>query len=210
MDISQGYIDALCTWVYVKEKTCELCIAKEQGEKRAKKTNEDDESQVYEMFDVVDVRVRKRKREYLERWTGYVNPDDNTWEPESRLQEDIGADKMIEDCILCQKTHSGSLAMYRRLKNKKVRFLSTESGTCVVESIAIAAELLNTKMCMSESQTNFTNLTYSGIWCLVKEMNERQVAMGEKQFIIGGTSKRQWRKSNYIQSSVKDYTGHHI
>ncbi|XP_023348277.1 chromobox protein homolog 1 [Eurytemora carolleeae] len=39
----------------------------------------------YEVEVIVDKRVRKGKVEYLVKWKGWENPDDNTWEPVANL-----------------------------------------------------------------------------------------------------------------------------
>ena len=35
----------------------------------------------YEVETIINKRVRKGKIEYLVKWKGLDNPDDNTWEP---------------------------------------------------------------------------------------------------------------------------------
>ena len=35
----------------------------------------------YEVETIINKRVRKGKIEYLVKWKGWDNPDDNTWEP---------------------------------------------------------------------------------------------------------------------------------
>eukprot|EP00088_Acartia_fossae_P010455 TRINITY_DN15216_c0_g1_i1.p1 TRINITY_DN15216_c0_g1~~TRINITY_DN15216_c0_g1_i1.p1 ORF type:complete len:159 (+),score=47.88 TRINITY_DN15216_c0_g1_i1:54-530(+) len=39
----------------------------------------------YEVESIVQKRVRKGKVEYLVKWKGWENPDDNTWEPVGNL-----------------------------------------------------------------------------------------------------------------------------
>ena len=40
----------------------------------------------YEVETIVSKRIRKGKVEYLVKWKGWDNPDDNTWEPIANLE----------------------------------------------------------------------------------------------------------------------------
>ena len=39
----------------------------------------------YEVETIVNKRLRKGKAEYLVKWKGWEDPDDNTWEPIAHL-----------------------------------------------------------------------------------------------------------------------------
>ena len=39
----------------------------------------------YEVESIVNKRLRKGKAEYLVKWKGWEDPDDNTWEPIAHL-----------------------------------------------------------------------------------------------------------------------------
>jgi len=47
----------------------------------------------YEVEKILDKRMKKGKAEYLIKWKGYDNEDDNTWEPEENLDCE---DKIVE------------------------------------------------------------------------------------------------------------------
>jgi len=44
-------------------------------------SDQEEESDMHEVEKVIGKRFRRGKLEYLIKWAGYDNPDDNTWEP---------------------------------------------------------------------------------------------------------------------------------
>ena len=49
-------------------------------------SDEMSDKEEYEVETIVSKRTRKGKVEYLVKWTGWENPDDNTWEPIDNLE----------------------------------------------------------------------------------------------------------------------------
>jgi len=58
------------------------------------------EAEEYEVETIVSKRLRKGKAEYLVKWKGWEDPDDNTWEPIGNLE----CHELIEEY---EKKHGG-------------------------------------------------------------------------------------------------------
>ena len=54
----------------------------------------------YEVETIVNKRLRKGKAEYLVKWKGWEDPDDNTWEPVAHLD----CKELIDEY---ERTHAG-------------------------------------------------------------------------------------------------------
>jgi len=61
------------------------------------------DAEEYEVESIISKRMRKGKAEYLVKWKGWEDPDDNTWEPIGNLE----CHKLIEDY---EKAHGGDAA----------------------------------------------------------------------------------------------------
>lgn len=55
----------------------------------------------YEVETIIEKRTRKGKTEYLVKWKGWDNPDDNTWEPVENLES---SEELIKEY---EKAHGG-------------------------------------------------------------------------------------------------------
>ena len=53
--------------------------------------DDSDDSDVYEVEKILDVRENGRRTEYLVKWKGWENPEDKTWEPEKSLADGSAA-----------------------------------------------------------------------------------------------------------------------
>ena len=58
-----------------------------------------DDNLEYEVEEILDSRVRRKKKEYLVSWKGYTSSE-NTWEPESNILP--GAEEALEDYLRSQ------------------------------------------------------------------------------------------------------------
>merc|ERR1711899_341333 len=65
-----------------------------------KKDNPRVHGEEYEVETIVSKRLRKGKAEYLVKWKGWEDPDDNTWEPIGNLE----CHELIEEY---EKKHGG-------------------------------------------------------------------------------------------------------
>ena len=68
------------------------------------------EGEEYEVEKIIERRVRKGKTEYLIKWKGYDNEEDNTWEP----QENLDCEDKIVDFEKDRKTRV-SYFLYSKL-----------------------------------------------------------------------------------------------
>ena len=58
----------------------------------------------YEVEQIVNKRLRKGKAEYLVKWKGWDDPDDNTWEPVAHLE----CKELIDEY---EKNHGGMMLL---------------------------------------------------------------------------------------------------
>merc|ERR1719500_1609780 len=70
------------------------------------------EAEEYEVETIVSKRLRKGKAEYLVKWKGWEDPDDNTWEPIGNLE----CHELIEDY---EKKHGGADSSEPKSKSAK-------------------------------------------------------------------------------------------
>ena len=51
-----------------------------------------DGEEEYTIEQILNARIYRRRLQFLVKWRGYENPDDNTWEPEERMLETAALD----------------------------------------------------------------------------------------------------------------------
>jgi len=74
----------------------------------------------YEVEKIIEKRVRKGKVEYLVKWKGWDNPDDNTWEPVANLE----CPELID---AFEKSSGGADAAGKKDKGVKRKSVASES-----------------------------------------------------------------------------------
>ncbi|KAI1696441.1 chromo (CHRromatin organization MOdifier) domain-containing protein [Ditylenchus destructor] len=78
----------------------------------------DDGSEIHEVDMILDKRRVNGTEEYLVKWLGYDNPEDNTWEP----AENLGCDQLIEAFekqLLKENAMAGGSGRNRKSQNRK-------------------------------------------------------------------------------------------
>merc|ERR1712218_276972 len=58
----------------------------DQNAPAADSTDTDNEEEEYEVEKILDMRKKGKKKEYLVKWKGWENEEDQTWEPEASLE----------------------------------------------------------------------------------------------------------------------------
>jgi len=99
--------------------------AQENGVAEDDESGEEEGEEVYVVESILDKRVRRGEIEYLIKWKGYDNPEDNTWEPKGNchcpdLIEDFEAKLKLKEKDRKEKTDSN--------KQKKRDELPSSSG----------------------------------------------------------------------------------
>jgi len=92
------------------------------------KEDEESEEEEYEVEEILDGRVRKGKTEYLIKWKGYDNEEDNTWEPD----ENIDCEDKIIDFEKNRKNKEEKAVVSKEKKSevtgkKKVKYAESSS-----------------------------------------------------------------------------------
>ena len=98
---------------------------------------DDNEEEEYEVEKILDMRKKGKKKEYLVKWKGWENEEDQTWEPEASLE---GSKDLLSEFLDSRKESDSHDTAKEKTTVKRGRKSASNTESDDFETLAVAQE----------------------------------------------------------------------